>query len=172
MGRAFPIIERPMTALHAILMRLALFAFASGTLTGCGWHGVNIVQNEPGAAAVDRTTAPERTEAVAASASPEAGRPTPPPSNLIQWQTNPIRRTSTGARVFSGTVTNTDVRWSIRNVQLELKLLDGNGQLKQTLFAKVQDLHPGDRGDYTLAVPAELAFELSNLRLTWDWLLR
>jgi hypothetical protein len=112
---------------------------------------------------------PEQTEAVAATPSPTAGRPTAPPSNIVQWQTNPIKRTSTGSRVFSGTVTNTDPRWSISNVQFELKLLDGNGNLVQTLFAKVQDLDPGDRGDYTIAVPSEVQFELSNLRLTWDW---
>ncbi|MDQ2967651.1 MAG: FxLYD domain-containing protein [Actinomycetota bacterium] len=91
---------------------------------------------------------------------------------MIQWQTNPIKRTSTGARVFSGTVTNTDPRWSITNVRFELKLLDGNGELKDTLYATLQDLNPGDRGDYTLAVPSTVAFELSNLRLTWDWILR
>lgn len=154
-------------------MRVGVLVLATVVLSGCGWHGIHLAPSDTGASVVGGGTVPaERTEAVAASPSPEAGRPTPPPSNLIQWQTNPIRRTSTGARVFSGTVTNADVRWSIRNVQLELKLLDGNGELKQTLFAKVQDLHPGDRGDYTLAVPSEVAFELSNLRLTWDWLLR
>ena len=137
---------------------------------GCGWHGINLVARTPGPA--DGTMPPEQTEAVAASPSPEAGRPTPPPSNVIQWQTNPIKRTSTGARVFSGTVTNSDQRWSITNVQFELKLLDGNGQLKDTMNATLQDLNPGDRGDYTLAVPSTLEFELSNLRLTWDWVLR
>jgi hypothetical protein len=140
-------------------------------LSGCGWHGVNLARDR-GAQVADGAVPVEQTEAVPASPSPEVGRPTAPPSNVIQWQTNPIKRTSTGARVFSGTVTNTDPRWSIRNVQFELKLLDGDGQLKETLYATVQDLSPGDRGDYTLVVPPALAFELSNLRLTWDWALR
>jgi hypothetical protein len=153
-------------------LRAGALFLAALVLSGCGWHGVNLAPRGGDSNVADGAVTPERTEAVPASPSPEAGRPTAPPSNLIQWQTNPIRRTSTGAKVFSGIVTNTDARWSIRNVQLELKLLDGNGQLKQTLLAKVQDLHPGDRGDYTLAVPPDVAFELSNLRLTWDWLLR
>ncbi|MGH2449711.1 MAG: FxLYD domain-containing protein [Candidatus Limnocylindria bacterium] len=144
---------------------------AALVLSGCGWHGVRLAPGG-GADIADGAMPPERTEAVPASPSPAAGQPTAPPSDLIRWETNPIRRTSTGARVFSGMVTNTDDRWSIRNVQLELKLLDGNGELIETLFAEVQPLNPGDRGDYTIAVPPELEFELSNLRLTWDWFLR
>jgi hypothetical protein len=144
---------------------------AAVILSGCGWHGVNLAR-EPGARVADGAVPVQQTEAAPASPSPEAGRPTAPPNNLIQWKTNPIKRTSTGARVFSGTVTNTDPRWSITNVKFELKLLDGNGQLKETLYSTVQDLNPGDRGDYTLVVAPTLAFELSNLRLTWDWVLR
>lgn len=138
--------------------------------SGCGWHGIYLGSRDPGGA--DGAVPVEQTETAPASPSPEAGRPTPPPSSTIQWQTNPIKRTSTGARVFSGTVTNNDPRWTITNVQFELKLLDGDGQLKDTMHATLRDLNPGDRSDYTLAVPSTLAFELSNLRLTWDWVLR
>ncbi|HUG56552.1 MAG TPA: FxLYD domain-containing protein [Candidatus Limnocylindrales bacterium] len=152
-------------------LRGVAIVLAALVLTGCGWHGVRLAPGG-GADIADGAVPPERTEAVAASPSVEPGQPTAPPSDLIRWETNPIRRTSTGARVFSGTVTNTDDRWSIRSVLLELKLLDGNGELIETLYAEVQDLNPGDRGDYTIAVPSEVGFELSNLRLTWDWLLR
>jgi hypothetical protein len=140
--------------------------------SGCGWHGIYL--GPPGSAS-EPTESPQpsqRLETGGSTPSPTAGQPTAPPSSVIQWQTNPIRRTSTGARVFSGIVTNTDSRWSILNVVLELKLLDGNGQTKETRFGRVQDLGPGDRGDYTIAVPPEVSFELSNLRLTWDWTLR
>jgi hypothetical protein len=152
------------------LVRGGAVFVAALVVSGCGWHGVNFSPARVGEA--NSTVPPQQTEAIPASPSPQPGRPTAPPSNLIQWQTNPIKRTSTGARVFSGTVTNTDPRWSITNVQFELKLLDGNGEVKDTLHATLQDLNPGDRGDYTLAVPPTLAFELSNLRLTWDWVLR
>jgi hypothetical protein len=153
------------------LVRGGAALVAALLISGCGWHGINFTSAR-GAGQADGAVPPQQTEAIPASPSPQAGRPTAPPSNIIQWQTNPIKRTSTGARVFSGTVTNTDPRWSITNVQFELKLLDGNGQLKDTLYATLQDLNPGDRGDYTLAVPPTLSFELSNLRLTWDWVLR
>jgi hypothetical protein len=153
------------------LVRKSAAIVAALILSGCGWHGINF-SSARGANEADGAVPPQQTEAIPASPSPQPGRPTAPPSNIIQWQTNPIKRTSTGARVFSGTVTNTDPRWSITNVQFELKLLDGNGELKDTLHATLQDLNPGDRGDYTLAVPSTLAFELSNLRLTWDWILR
>jgi hypothetical protein len=157
-----------MPMVRARLVRAGAVLVAAWALSGCGWHGISFAP----ARGADRVIPPERTQAVAASPSPQTGRPTAPPSNLIQWQTNPIKRTSTGARVFSGTVTNTDPRWSIANVRFELKLLDGDGALKETMYATLQDLNPGDRGDYTLAVPSTLAFELSNLRLTWDWVLR
>jgi hypothetical protein len=140
-------------------------------LSGCGWHGIRLGP-DPGVRAADGPVPSQTTEVAPTSPSPGVDRPTAPPSSVIVWQTNPIKRTSTGARVFSGTVTNTDPRWSIINVKFELKLLDGNGQLQDTLFDTVQDLRPGDRGDYTLVVPPTLAFELSNLRLTWDWVLR
>ncbi len=153
------------------LLRAGLIA--SGLVfVACGWHGISFAPARGAGAEANGAVPPQQTEAVPASPSPQAGAPTAPPSNLIQWQTNPIKRTSTGARVFSGTVTNTDPRWSITNVRFELKLLDGNGELKDTLYATLQDLNPGDRGDYTLAVPSTVAFELSNLRLTWDWILR
>lgn len=153
------------------VMRGAALIVAGLIFAGCGWHGISFSPTR-GGEANGAVVPPQQTEAVPASPSQQPGRPTAPPSNLIQWQTNPIKRTSTGARVFSGTVTNTDPRWSITNVRFELKLLDGNGELKDTLFATLQDLNPGDRGDYTLAVPSSTAFELSNLRLTWDWVLR
>jgi hypothetical protein len=153
------------------LLRAGAVLVAALIVSGCGWHGINF-SSARGAGEANGAVPAQKTEAVPASPSPQPGRPTAPPSNLIQWQTNPIKRTSTGARVFSGTVTNTDPRWSITNVQFELKLLDGNGQLKDTLHETLRDLNPGDRGDYTIAVPSTLAFELSNLRLTWDWVLR
>ena len=150
-----------------LLTRVGALVLAALVCSGCGWHGIHLASRSPGGA-----VPVEQNEVLAASPSPEAGRPTPPPSNIIKWQTNPIKRTSTGARVFSGTVTNTDPRWTITNVKFELKLLDGDGKLRDTMFATLQDLNPGDRGDYTLAVPSTLSFELSNLRLTWDWVLR
>jgi hypothetical protein len=141
-------------------------------LAGCGWHGIYLGPAPSSAEPTQAAERPSQLETPSTTASGEPGGPTAPPSSVIQWQTNPIRRTSTGARVFSGIVTNTDARWSIANVKLELKLLDGNGQLRETRYGTVQDLGPGDRGDYTIAVPPEVAFELSNLRLTWDWTLR
>jgi hypothetical protein len=154
------------------LVRSTALVVSTLIIAACGWHGISFSPARGADGEANGANAPQQTEAVPASPTPTAGRPTAPPSNIIQWQTNPIKRTSTGARVFSGTVTNTDPRWSITNVRFELKLLDGNGELKDTLFATLQDLNPGDRGDYTLAVPSTLAFELSNLRLTWDWVLR
>jgi hypothetical protein len=159
-----------MARVNGLLARGGALLLSGFIVSGCGWHGINFATRNAGEA--NGAVPPQQTEAVPASPSPQAGRPTAPPSNIIQWQTNPIKRTSTGARVFSGTVTNTDPRWSITNVKFELKLLDGDGQLKETMYATLQDLAPGDRGDYTLAVPQTLAFELSNLRLTWDWILR
>ncbi|HEY7624890.1 MAG TPA: FxLYD domain-containing protein [Candidatus Limnocylindria bacterium] len=157
--------------MHPPISRWASGLFLTAlVLSGCGWHGIYIGSPTGSGAVNGAAPKPEQTEAVAATPSPSPGRPTAPPSNVIQWQTNPIKRTSTGARVFSGTVTNSDQHWTIVNVQFELKLLDGDGNLVKTIVSKVQDLNPGDRGDYTIAVPSDVQFELSNLRLTWDWI--
>lgn len=122
-------------------------------LSACGWHGVRVA---PPAATPPPTEEP-------------TPRPTNPPSSVVQWSPNPVRRTSTGAQVFSGTVTNTHTLWSAREVALELRLLDGDGNVTETLFGRVADLRPGDKGDYTIAVPREKPFELTNQRLTWKW---
>ncbi len=69
-------------------------------------------------------------------------------------------------------MTNNAVGWAVTNVVVELKLLDGNGQLVQRLTANVRDMGPGDRGDYLITVPASTRFELTDIHATWSWKLR
>jgi hypothetical protein len=144
------------------MRRLGLVA-AAAVLGGCGWHGLALAPVLPTPEPTPATTV------VAEAPASEAPLASPPPSSVIEWKPNPIRRTSTGVSLFSGTVVNTDAQWSIKNVQVELKLVDANGNVRETLYGKIQDLRPGDKGDYTIAVPADLKFDLSNLRLMWKW---
>lgn len=66
-------------------------------------------------------------------------------------------------------MTNTDKIWTVTNIVVELKLLDGNGVVVQTMTAKVRNLAPGDRGDYSIIVPVSTKFELNDIHATWDW---
>ena len=95
--------------------------------------------------------------------------PTEPPNTRIQWTTSPVTTTSTGTRVFRGVMTNNDDRWSVVNIVVELRLLDGNAQLVQRLTGTVRDLGPGDRGDYLITVPANTRYELTDIHATWHW---
>ena len=145
-------------------MRAGLALMASLVLlTGCGWHGLGAVTTEP---------EPTPNEEVQVDEPTQAPRATLPPSSVLDWKPNPIQRTSAGIHLFSGTVTNMDLRWSIKDLSVELKLLDATGNVAETLYGQIQDLRPGDKGDYTIAVPANVTFELSNLRLIWTWDLR
>jgi hypothetical protein len=147
-----------------VIRSLAL-AVATILFVGCAWHGLRISSGE---------TTPEAGPATAAEATPqptESPVVTPPPSSTIEWKPNPIRRTQAGISLFSGTVTNTDARWSVKDVQVELKLVDASGNVIQVLYGHIQDLRPGDKGDYTITIPANVKFELSNLRLMWTWFL-
>ena len=144
-----------------MIRRLALAA-SLVLVAGCGWHGLGAVPSEP-----------RRTPSETPLEQPtETPRPSLPPSSVLDWKPNPIQRTSTGVHLFSGTVTNTDIRWSVKEVSVELKLLDAGGNVTETLYGRIQDLRPGDKGDYTISVPASVRFELSNLRLIWTWELR
>jgi hypothetical protein len=147
-----------------VIRSLALAA-AAILFAGCAWHGLRIQSGDAAA---------EPGPATAAEATPQPSDPsvvTAPPSSAIEWKPNPIRRTPSGVSLFSGTVTNTNDRWSVKDVLVELKLVDANGNVIQVLYGHIQDLRPGDKGDYTISIPANVKFELSNLRLMWTWFL-
>jgi hypothetical protein len=69
-------------------------------------------------------------------------------------------------------MTNNDRLWTVTNIVVEVKLLDGNAKLVQSLTAMVRDLAPGDRGDYLITVPASTRYELTDTHATWRWILR
>jgi hypothetical protein len=138
-------------------------------LAGCGWHGLRVPSSDPPTDPPTDGGPATAAEPIAQESPPPAA--TAPPSSALDWKPNPIRRTQTGVSLFSGTVTNTDTRWSVKDVQVELKLVDAGGAVIQVLYGHIQDLRPGDKGDYTITIPANVKFELSNLRLMWTWFL-
>ena len=102
---------------------------------------------------------------------PESTPLIPPEDSFVKWDDSSGWTTESSITI-SGSVRNTHYEWSIRDVRVEVELLDTYGKIVQrdTVYVSPSMIPPGGTGNYYDVLRVPPACDNGNTIIYWVWL--
>lgn len=99
---------------------------------------------------------------------------TQPDATFILWEDASVRALEGAAGnilTAKGMVTNNHDSWSVKNVRIEMKMIDKEDNIidRRDIAVKPPDMPPGERGDYYEKIQLPSYCASVDLNVVWDW---
>ncbi len=99
---------------------------------------------------------------------------TQPDAAFILWEDASVRTSEGGAGnilTAKGMVTNNHDSWSVKNVRIEMKMIDKEDNIidRRDIAVKPGNMPPGERGDYYEKIQLPSYCASVDLNVVWEW---